>query len=193
MYKKSHQALGTHLAQAYLHHAPATHIRAFLTGCIQPDKNPTTYLKGSLRQNWMKGHNFSNSRRYMSRLIRRLSRQRQWNMLDYYALGKLLHYTADAFTGAHTPQFQGNLFTHRAYEKQLHRQILDLLFSPVLPHFPCHRELICTISSHHRHYRNLPMDPATDARYCIGISRMVMKVLTSQQAANSKKHPVCSR
>lgn len=44
---KSHRCLGNYLVQRYMGDAPQSHIKAFLLGCIEPDRNPATYLKGS--------------------------------------------------------------------------------------------------------------------------------------------------
>lgn len=179
MYKKSHHVLGKHLANIYFPQLPDRYCRAFVTGCVQPDKNPTTYLKGSLRRKWLSGHNFTNSRRYMRRLICRLGRKGRWHLWDYYTLGKLLHYTADAFTGAHNPQFRGNLTEHRAYEKKLHNHILSQLSHPHHDHLSQKKELMESLCAYHKKYSRLPMLPATDAAFCIAASHMVMRELTA--------------
>ena len=95
---KSHRCLGQYLVEKYMPHAPKRYIRAFLIGCIEPDRNPVTYLKGSIRCQWLRGHNYENARRYMRRLSERLERKERLFLIDYYALGKLIHYTVDAFT-----------------------------------------------------------------------------------------------
>ena len=46
---QSHLSLGQYLAGRYMNHTPKASVRAFLLGCIQPDRNPATYLKGSIR------------------------------------------------------------------------------------------------------------------------------------------------
>ncbi len=191
MYKKSHHELGKHLAKIYLSQLPHRYRCAFIAGCIQPDKNPTTYLKGSLRKQWLAGHNFTNSQRYMHRLICRLSKKDRWFLLDYYTLGKLLHYTADAFTGAHNPQFRGDLAAHRAYEKKLHTHILSqLTLSPYVP-FPKKGELMKRLCISHKKYSRLPMLPATDATFCIAASHMVMRELTAP-AGKTEQFPAFS-
>ena len=72
---KSHMCLGSYLAEHYLTDVPKVYIRAFLIGCIEPDRNPATYLKGSFRNQWLRGHNYLNARRYMARISQRLERK----------------------------------------------------------------------------------------------------------------------
>ena len=49
MRRQSHIAMGRFLLRTYLPHLPRQYARLFLLGCIEPDGNPTTYLKGSIR------------------------------------------------------------------------------------------------------------------------------------------------
>lgn len=96
---------------------------AFLFGSVQPDCNPLSYLKGSLRGVPFGGHTYRNARRYILRRVRRLQARQRWNVWNYYLLGKLTHYVADAFTWPHNPHFPGAAREHHAYETRL-RQAL---------------------------------------------------------------------
>jgi len=124
---KSHISLGHYLLNHYLPNIPQTYRNAFLLGCIEPDRNPATYLKGSLRCQWMRGHNYQNAKRFMKRISARLERKESLNLFDYYTLGKLIHYTADAFTYAHNETFPENLSDHREYEVKLQNHFLGYL------------------------------------------------------------------
>lgn len=124
---QSHHRLGEYLAEHYMPHTKKTHIKAFLMGCVEPDRNPATYLKGSLRHQWLRGHNYRNARHFMIRISRRLERKARLNLLDYYALGKLIHYTADAFTYAHNADFPPHLSSHVEYESALQNYFLSYL------------------------------------------------------------------
>ena len=92
---------------------------AFLFGSFQPDCNPLTYLKGSLRAYKFRGHNYSNSQRYIYSHIIRLQRRRRWTMWQYYTLGKLTHYLADAFTYPHNENYPDSMLCHHQYETDL--------------------------------------------------------------------------
>ena len=110
---KSHITIGNYLIHRYMVETPQIYRTAFLFGCIEPDRNPLTYLKGSLRCQWLRGHNYRNARRYMRRISIRLENRTSWTMLDYYTLGKLIHYTTDAFTYPHNDSFTTALQDHR--------------------------------------------------------------------------------
>ena len=174
---KSHQQLGLRLAREYLIHAPTGAVRLFLIGCVQPDKNPATYLKGSLRELWLRGHHWPNSRRYIQKLISRLERRRTLRPFDYYSLGKLVHYIVDAFTYPHNPHFPGSLADHRQYEVMLQHRFLHLLKVWVFPAERDHLDPAATICALHRRYAARPSDPERDCRYCLRACCVVMSAL----------------
>ena len=110
---KSHRCLGQYLAQHYMPDVPKPYVKAFQLGCIEPDRNPITYLKGSFRCQWLRGHNYRNARRFMREISWRLEKKDKLNLWDYYTLGKLIHYTTDAFTYAHNDSFTTSFSDHR--------------------------------------------------------------------------------
>ena len=67
MRRNSHVQLGSFLARNYMRNVPKSCVYAFRFGCIEPDMNPATYLKGSLHIQRLRGHNFNNSEKYMKR------------------------------------------------------------------------------------------------------------------------------
>ena len=101
MQKRSHKLLASTLLAGENGFSAKRYELAFLFGSFQPDCNPLTYLKGSLRAYKFRGHNYSNSQYYIQRHIRSLQRRKRWNLWQYYTLGKLTHYLADAFTVPH--------------------------------------------------------------------------------------------
>ena len=186
MQAKSHRLLGQFLVNRYLTDLSRPYVRVFLVGCTEPDKNPTTYLKGSLRSRWLHGHDYTNAKRYMHRIIFRLNRKRCWNLLDYYTLGKLIHYTADAFTAAHRENFEGDLFAHRRYECQLHHYFATHLSRHANPYPHIHNCAMETIRYYHRQYRKCPPCISTDTDYCIGVTCLITGMLTARQAHAAK-------
>ena len=98
MQKRSHKLLASMLLECEHGFCAKRYEWAFLFGSIQPDCNPFTYLKGSRRAYKLRGHNFSNSQLYINRQIQQLQERVRWNTWQYYTLGKLTHYLADAFT-----------------------------------------------------------------------------------------------
>lgn len=98
------------------------HRRVFLWGCIFPDFIPFTYLRGFRQSRAMQGHNARYSYSHIQRSIQKLEARKRLRMRDFYRLGTLMHYLADAFTYPHTDAFCGDLQAHRAYERELHGQ-----------------------------------------------------------------------
>lgn len=176
---KSHQQLGRYLAETYMSNLPKRYIRAFLIGCIEPDRNPITYLKGSVYQQWLRGHNWANAQNYMQRVSHRLESRRKLKLPDYYALGKLIHYTTDAFTSAHNAHFSENLQDHRKYEEMLQNH-----FIRYLAHHPniwtdAEKPVMDTIRRYHLDYIHRPVNIHTDTRFAIIVCSMVMARLFS--------------
>ncbi len=130
MKQESHRLLGHHLLSQLQAQPRRRHTRAFLIGCVQPDRNPLSYLKGSLRARWFYGHNYQNADRWIERHIDRLSAKETWNLWNYYCMGKVIHYTSDAFTYVHNNCFRDTIAAHRAYEEQLQEQFLLRLNAP---------------------------------------------------------------
>ncbi len=177
MRRKSHYLLGQYLADRYMQDLPDLYVQAFLFGCVQPDRNPATYLKGSFRCQWLRGHNYRNARRFMRRISTRLEQTHSWNLFDYYTLGKLVHYTADAFTYAHNDMFSANLSDHREYEAALQIHFLQYLQDdPKID--PNHAKTIMqAICSYHRQYEQLPRDIHTDSRFALTACCCILAIL----------------
>lgn len=176
---KSHHHLGHYLVKRYMENAPKRYIRAFLLGCVEPDKNPTTYLKGSFRRQWLRGHNYGNAQRYMERISRRLERKNRWNILDYYTMGKLIHYTTDAFTYAHNESFDKKLSDHRAYEAKLQDHFLTYLNDTPAVDLQISESVMDSIQSYHRDYVHQPVGIRTDSHFAITACCCVLTLLTS--------------
>ncbi len=169
--------MGHFLSQNYLQITPKRHIFAFKLGCTQPDMNPTTYFKGSVRHKWLRGHNYENASRYMARLSRRLESRSKLRLLDYYAMGKLVHYTVDAFTSAHNDHFPSQLQAHREYENQLQKYFLSYLENPNLPQLSATGTVMDVIQSHHQQYIRKPADIRRDSRYCVLVTSLIVCML----------------
>lgn len=174
---KSHMCLGGYLAEHYLTDVPKVYVRAFLVGCIEPDRNPVTYLKGSLRNQWLRGHNYLNARRYMARISQRLERKENWNLWDYYTLGKLIHYTTDAFTYAHNDSFPTDLDEHCQYEAALQEHFLEYMRQDPKVNPTYARNVMTAIRRYHREYDNQPSNIDTDTRFAVTACCCVLAIL----------------
>lgn len=174
---KSHRYLGRYLVEHYMSDVPELHQKAFLVGCIEPDRNPVTYLKGSLRHQWLRGHNYRNARRFMRKISLRLERKDHLKLYDYYTLGKLIHYTADAFTYAHNDTFTTNLGDHMEYESALQDHFLQYIEEDPQVDTRVARSVMEAIYSYHREYERLEADIRTDARFALSACCCVLAVL----------------
>lgn len=186
MKRKSHLGLGKKLSFEYFHSTSKYGRSAFLLGCMQPDWNPTTYLKGSRTYEWLRGHNYNNARRCMERLARYLESSHKWGLLSYYRLGKLIHYVTDAFTQAHNDWFEGDLKVHCSYENALQEHFLSRLERPWTPR----RELLVhsdtvaeLIHRTHLRYESHGGDMITDSRYVFAVASEVLHRLLAGSAA----------
>ena len=80
MKKRSHTLLASTLLRSEDGFSARRFELAFLFGSFQPDCNPLSYLKGSLRAYKFRGHNYSNSLPYIESRIARLQRRQTWTM-----------------------------------------------------------------------------------------------------------------
>lgn len=174
---KSHISLGYYLIDHYLPELPRRYHWAFLLGCIEPDRNPATYLKGSLRFQWLRGHNYRNAKRFMGRISLRLEKKEKRNLFDYYTLGKLIHYTADAFTFAHNETFPENLSDHIAYEVRLQNYFLGYLQEDPQVDVRLAGTVMEGIVSYHREYSAEETNIHRDSRFALQACCCVLAIL----------------
>lgn len=177
MKAQCHRLLGRYLAEQYMSDVPRRYIRAFLLGCVEPDKNPTTYIKGSIRCQLLRGHNWGNSQRYMNRVSARLERKDRLCMLDFYRLGKLIHYTTDAFTYAHNESFHENLRQHRTYENTLQHYFRRYLAESHTVKTARQDTVMDVIQAYHYDYERRPSGVYTDSRYTVTVCCAVLALL----------------
>lgn len=170
---KSHRLLGQYLVRQYMPDAPKRYVRAFLIGCIEPDRNPMTYLKGSVHFQWLRGHNYENARRFICRLAQRLERKETLSLFDYYTLGKLIHYTTDAFTYAHNQDFPKDLKEHREYERELQEYFVRYIQDHPILCLRTSGDAVNTIQENHRRYMCRPGSILRDSRYAFTVCCLV--------------------
>ncbi len=122
MLSKDHRLLGEYLAGQMIGHTSPLAIRLFIKGCVFPDHNPWTYLRGVFMWHPFKTHFVFLSYPEIMRLCEKLENRTRLYLWDYYTLGALLHYAADAFTYPHNELFTGSMLEHARYERsELHQ------------------------------------------------------------------------
>lgn len=175
---KSHISLGKYLVEHYMADVPKSCVRAFLLGCIEPDRNPVTYLKGSLRCQWLRGHNYHNARRFMRKISQRLEKKKDsLSLYDFYTLGKLIHYTADAFTYAHNSSFSTSLGDHREYEVALQDHFLQYIQEDPAVDPQTARTIMDAICRYHREYESMEADIYVDSKFALTACCCVVALL----------------
>lgn len=90
------------------------HRKAFLLGCIEPDFNIFSYLRGMRRYKKFHGHNAENSFMFLMHCADVFDENAPRSAWDYFRLGTAIHYIADAFTASHNGFWTGSLLEHSA-------------------------------------------------------------------------------
>ena len=126
----SHRLMGIAILENMLQAENRLSKQAFLLGCIEPDYNFITYFRGSVKYDTLRGHNYENSFECMRRISDKLIGKRVWGAIEYYRLGKLIHYILDAFTYPHNGIFSGSIMEHREYER-----VLEPKFNSMIMYF----------------------------------------------------------
>lgn len=174
MQKRSHTLLASALLRSEQGFDARRFELAFLFGSFQPDCNPLSYLKGSLRAYKFRGHNYTNSQRYINAHIAKLQRRSRWTMWQYYTLGKLTHYLADAFTYPHNEDFPDGLMDHHRYETELRFYMAAHLAHRALRRKAACRDLTAAIEELHRQYMADPSDLRRDTWYILQATELLM-------------------
>ncbi len=184
MKRESHKLLGMYLLENLQGLPAQRHKKAFLFGCIQPDMNVFTYLKGSMRVQMLRGHNFKNSEICVCRTIQKLQKDGQWNIKDYYRLGKLIHYISDAFTYPHNDFYEDSILEHRVYEGELNTHFKNNIKSPKkAPLSSTGNSVMDSVRLIHKQYSEALNDIQTDMEFIIRTAEIVFNGLISETAA----------
>jgi hypothetical protein len=103
----------------------------------------------------------------MKRISRRLEAKDKLNLYDYYTLGKLIHYTADAFTYAHNSDFPSQLRNHMEYEASLQEHFLSFLEQDPQVDVVLAKTIMDTICQYHLDYEQKEYSIHNDSRFAL--------------------------
>ena len=165
-----HLLLGQYLAEQCASPQLLRRRRIFLLGCVEPDCNVFSYLRGLRHYEKLRGHNAENSSAFLLRCFADFDRKALRSAWDYFRLGAMLHYAADAFTAPHNNFWVGNLAEHCAYEAALHQKFRKLLASahpeqiPYQEYAPLHKSYCMEVPG-----------TETDFRYILAACLSLMK------------------
>ncbi len=113
----------------------------------------------------------------MSRISNRLEKKDKLNLYDYYTLGKLIHYIADAFTYPHNASFPTGLYDHRAYEVVLQKYFLQYIAEDPQVNAKSARSVMEAIYICHREYEDQESSIYTDSRFALTACCCALAVL----------------
>lgn len=176
MKSKSHLILGKYISNG-LGNLSRMERCAFIAGCVEPDFNYITYLRGSLSKRMLAGHSFENSAAHIKKIISRIQSHDGMSCRDYFRLGTLLHYVVDSFTYAHNIDFPGSLPDHRDYEKQLKESFLKFLERRHARRVYSAKPLYEALSEAHEKYLRQPASPQKDMRYVEKLACLIFSEL----------------
>ena len=175
---KSHLLLGKYIVGGIGTHARKTQRWAFVFGCVEPDYNYLTYLRGSFSNRMFSGHTFESTAEYICEAIMRLEARVHFRYRDYYRLGKLIHYVVDAFTYAHNRNFPGSLPDHRSYEMELKEKFAAYLAERKANAVPAMKPLFEALVDEHARYMKMPASQQKDMNFVERVACMLFSQLT---------------
>ena len=174
MQKRSHKLLANSLLRSHRGFAARRYELAFLFGSFQPDCNPLTFLRGIRFTHKPQGHNFISTQLYINRRIRDLQRRSEWSIWQYYTLGKLTHYLADAFTYPHNEHYSDSLMNHHRYETELRQCLAEHLSRTEPLKQQLRHELTDALDQLHRQYMESRSNLEQDIRYILEATALLM-------------------
>ena len=113
----------------------------------------------------------------MRAIAARLERKEKLNLFDYYTLGKLIHYTTDAFTFAHNDTFPVQLKEHKAYEDALQEHFLRFMERNPKVEIPSAHTIMEAISRYHEEYEQTESNIHNDSRFALNACCCVLAIL----------------
>lgn len=191
MTSKDHRILGEFLAQQMIKNTSLLATRLFVTGCVFPDHNPLTYLRGLCMGHPLKTHFLFLSKPEILRLCNKLENRDKLYLWDYYTLGALTHYAADAFTFPHNEHYTGNMVEHAQYEHvTLHKifeQYLLNEFSMEENDQNGNGSLETVFTELHDSYMKTEPSPLCDARYICRICTVICERVLEKEANEKER------
>lgn len=133
MKKKDHLMLASFILDLFDSSVLTLHSAAFTAGCIEPDLNVFSYLRGSRKEKKFHGHNAGNCRTHLEKLLGKIEERGLTSGYYCFLLGVAVHYIADSFTAVHnTDMLDVDVKTHLGYENRLHDELIKTLSKPFI-------------------------------------------------------------
>ena len=182
METKDHKMLARFLLSRTETNIPYIFQKAFILGNIEPDRNPFTYLHGIIHGEKFHGHNYENTILIMRKLFNSLKDKWCFGILEYYHLGKLMHYMADAFTFPHNSVFKKTLKEHCIYERKLHKRFSNMLENQQFIEYKVKTlNDFKNIEILHNKYLQIAGDCKNDCKYIMCTTEMLLSIIYQNQ------------
>jgi hypothetical protein len=94
--------------------------RMFLIGCVEPDINLLTYIRGTNKKRFLRGHCAQSSEKHLNKMIDKFLRGGVNTPMQWFLLGTAMHYLADSFVYVHNDYVRVRHSVHKDYEIRLH-------------------------------------------------------------------------
>lgn len=184
MKTEDHFRLAIHLKNQYLKNLPALSKLAFIIGSVEPDVNLFTYLLG-WKIRFLYGHNWNNAKKYLENKLQKTAHAQKVN---WFSVGRIVHFTADAFTYTHNSYFVGGFYKHTKYEKQMHQYFIPQM-TKAHPRFNNSGEnLHQYILKRHNEYMWAPPSAKTDTEFILSAVNLITNHFFIKATANKKEH-----
>ena len=169
MKKKDHLMLASFILTLAGSSVLALHSAAFTAGCIEPDLNVFTYLRGSRKEKKFHGHNAGNCRAHLEKLLKKIEERGLTSGYDCFLLGVAVHYIADSFTAVHnTDILDVDVKTHLEYENRLHEELTRALSKPfIFEHDVLNTSLKDYVNNNHHVYSVSLPSTGNDCSYIV--------------------------
>ena len=188
MIAKDHRLLGEFLAQQMIKNTSPLATNLFVTGCVFPDQNPLTYLRGLYMGHPLKSHFLFLSYPEIIRLCNKLENRKKLCIWDYYTLGVLLHYVADAFTFPHNEHYRGSMLEHARYEFDLLHPAFEKYLTGEFRTEMCNANNMQSIESIfselHGSYMQTEPSALCDTKYICRISTIICEKILNKEAVS---------
>ena len=106
--------------------------------------------------------------------ISRLQRRQRWTIWQYYTLGKLTHYLADAFTYPHNENYPDSMLCHHQYETDLRAYLEEYLATRALRREKFRQDVADALQELHRQYMAGVADMRKDVQFILKATSLLM-------------------
>ena len=97
--------------------------RMFLMGCVEPDINLLTFIRGTNKKRFLRGHCAQSSEKHLKKLLNKFTDAGVSTPMQWFLLGTAMHYLADSFVYVHNDYVRVRHSEHRNYEIRLHETL----------------------------------------------------------------------